>query len=352
MSSTGRGFVYNKFTVAFGGICYNCDDLKGKRKEVPRVIRAQMLYKNYGAVIALSDISFTVESGQIVGVLGRAGCGKTTIANMLTGYLSCDGGSVAICGYDIERHPKRAKSFFGYLPENNPIYPNMSVGEYLRFMARLKRLPGHTRRGEIARVTEMMDLQDVTGQLIARLPRGAMRRVGLAGAVLGDPPILLLDQPTAGLSPADTRQIREIIKKLRRDRTMMIFSNSLSEVAEICHSVLVLNGGKIAVYDSIAQLRHRAGEKSRLKLQMVATPEQIASMAAGMENLLDIDYEPAAESGVMDITLESYVNDDLRPAVWQAAQRMQTPILEMHYMDVSLEDIFLQLTAKSGGMES
>ncbi|MBQ9942070.1 MAG: ABC transporter ATP-binding protein [Christensenellaceae bacterium] len=313
------------------------------------MIQAKNLRKTYGDTVVLGDISFTVSSGQIVGVLGRKGCGKTTIADILTGCLSCEGGQVSIGGFDIERYPKKAKSQIGYLPEKNPIYPDMTVFEYLMFSARLKRLPRARRAQYIEKAMETTRSSGLSRQLIAHLSFGEARRVGLAAAILGDPHILLLDSPTEGLSPSDSRQIRQIIKELRAGRTIMLFSSSLSEVADICHSVLVLNSGKIAAHESLARLRHVAGDKSRLKLRLVATPEQVRLMASRLPGLLDLDLTAGLEGGTVDAILESYAADDLRAAVWEYCQQLRTPVLEMRYLNISLEDIFLQLTGKTGG---
>ena len=282
------------------------------------MIEAKMLYKNFGASVAVNDVSFTIPDGQITGVLGRPGCGKSTIANILAGYTASSGGSVSINGYDIERHPRRAKAAIGYLPANNPIYYDMTVREYLDFLSRLHRLPRRQVPGRIAWVSDIMGISEYLPHLILNLDRGVIRRIGIAGALINDPPILLLDQPTAGLSPADTREIREILKSLRQDRTMVIFSSYLAEVLELCQHVLVLNGGKRRILSS-------------------------------MESIEDVSAQPGLEEGALDVILESGVDTDLRPQVWAACARENIPILEMKYLNVSLEEIFLQLTGKIQG---
>lgn len=313
------------------------------------MIEAKMLYKNFGASVAVNDVSFTIPDGQITGVLGRPGCGKSTIANILAGYTASSGGSVSINGYDIERHPRRAKAAIGYLPANNPIYYDMTVREYLDFLSRLHRLPRRQVPGRIAWVSDIMGISEYLPHLILNLDRGVIRRIGIAGALINDPPILLLDQPTAGLSPADTREIREILKSLRQDRTMVIFSSYLAEVLELCQHVLVLNGGKLIANDSIANLRALAGDKNRLKLSLHATLDQLRRILSSMESVEDVNAQPGLEEGTLDVILESDVDTDLRPQVWAVCNKENIPILEMKYLNVSLEEIVLQLTGKIQG---
>lgn len=316
---------------------------EGRKK---RMIEAKMLYKNFGASVAVNDISFTIPDGQITGVLGRPGCGKSTVANILAGYTASSGGSVSINGYDIERHPRRAKAAIGYLPANNPIYYDMTVREYLVFLSRLSRrqVPGR-----IAWVSDIMGISEYLPHLILNLDRGVIRRIGIAGALINDPPILLLDQPTAGLSPGDTREIREILKSLRQDRTMVIFSGSLSEILDLCQHVLVLNSGKLIANDSIANLRALAGDKNRLKLSLQAAPGQLRQAFSSMEGIEDVNAQPGLEEGTLDVILESDVDTDLRPQVWAVCNKENIPILEMKYLNVSLEEIVLQLTGKIQG---
>jgi len=313
------------------------------------VIEAKMLYKNFGATVALNDISFCVPDGQVLGVLGQPGCGKSTIANILSGYMACSGGSISIRGYDVEKHPKKALERVGYLPENNPIYYNMKVGEYLNFMGRLKRVPGKMCSAEIARVAELLSVDHCLHKLIYNLDRGTIRRTGIAAAIVGDPEVLLLDQPTEGLSPGDTRQIRDILKKLRQNRTMILFSNSLGEVLEICHHALILNDGKIVAYDSIARLRALAGDKNRLKLRLIATMEQGRQLFIQLSDTLDIACQPGPEGGTLDCTIETYAETDIRRQIWGICAVLGLPILEMRYINVTLEEIFLQLTGKIQG---
>ena len=218
------------------------------------MIQVNHLVKNYGSHPALKDISMHVKQGQIVGLLGPIGAGKSTTMNILTGYLSATEGEVKIGGYDILKEPMKAKAQIGYLPEIPPLYQDMTVAEYLDFAAKLKKVKKSDRKAEMTRVMKTVKVDSVADRLIRNLSKGYRQRVGLAQALLGNPPLLILDEPTAGLDPNEIMDIRKLIKKMGKEHTIILSSHILTEISAVCDSIIIINKGRIVVEDTLENL--------------------------------------------------------------------------------------------------
>lgn len=306
------------------------------------MIQVTGLTRRFGDLTAVSDLTFSIKEGEIVGFLGPNGAGKTTTMNMLTGCLRATAGTVCVDGADIETDADRARRIIGYLPENPPLYPDMTVQEYLRFVFRLKKctLPC----GEhLDSVCAMAGLSDVRGRLIRNLSRGYRQRVGLAQALIGDPKVLILDEPTIGLDPRQIIELREVIRRLGERHTVILSSHILSEVQEVCDRVLVLHHGRIAADGTPAQLRARAAQTEQLGMTIEGEPQAVLAVLRAVPGVTDTALsDQNGKKSVYHITAEP--DTDVRPAVFNALSQHSMVILSMQQVERSLEDIFLALT--------
>ncbi|MDO4619635.1 MAG: ABC transporter ATP-binding protein [Lachnospiraceae bacterium] len=309
------------------------------------MIEVKHLTKLYGDYAAVDDLSFTVEDGTIYGFLGVNGAGKTTTMNIMTGYLSPSDGEVLINGHDILDEPEEAKKTLGYLPEIPPVYPDMTVYEYLDFAAELKGVPGKQRAAEIERVAEELELQKVIKRLIRNLSKGYRQRVGFAQALLGDPETLILDEPTVGLDPKQIIEIRELIKRLGKSHTVILSSHILSEVSEICDRVLIIDQGRLIACDTPENLAAARERSAVLRIHSEGSVEQVRKAllpVAGEEELLNVYREHNETCAEITLTAET---GDIRASVSRALFQANLMILEMKTERESLENIFLELTA-------
>ena len=306
------------------------------------MIQVSGLTRRYGAVTAVSALSFCVEEGEIVGFLGPNGAGKTTTMNMLTGCLRPTAGTASLGGFDIETDAAQARKMIGYLPENPPIYPDMTVEEYLDFAYRLKKctLPRDT---HLEQVCTMAGLTDVRGRLIRNLSKGYRQRVGLAQALIGDPQVLILDEPTVGLDPKQIIEIREVIRSLGRQHTVILSSHILPEVQAVCDRVLVIDHGKIVADGTPSELSSRMEGAEQLDMTIEGAPELVLSALRAVLGVASaaVVTEDGKKS-VYRITAEA--DADIRRAVFDALSQNHMAILSMQQVALSLEDIFLQLT--------
>ncbi len=308
------------------------------------MIQVQGLTKVYGRNKALSDISFEVKEGEIVGFLGPNGAGKSTTMNIITGYISATAGRASIAGIDVLADPLAAKRHIGYLPEQPPLYMDMTVFEYLNFVFDLKGVKGVKRSDHLRGVARLVDINDVAGRLIKNLSKGYKQRVGLAQALVGDPDVLILDEPTVGLDPKQIVDIRQVIKELGKARTIILSTHILPEVSAVCERVLVIAGGSI-VADG------RPDELSRLMASDLSFVVRVAGDRARVETLLrgcdgagDIEVLAEAEPGAFDYVVHPRDNADLRRTVFSALAGADCPILKLTPHGLSLEDVFLKLT--------
>lgn len=307
------------------------------------MIEVRNLTKRYGSHTAVSDLSFTIEKGRIYGFLGPNGAGKSTTMNILTGCLSATSGSVTIDGYDIFEEPREAKNRIGYLPEIPPLYPDRTPREYLAFVAECKRVPKAQRRAQIGKVMEMTGVTEVADRLIRNLSKGYRQRVGIAQALLGDPEVVILDEPTVGLDPRQITEIRELIKSLGKDHTVILSSHILSEVQAVCDRVLIISGGKLVAFDETADLEKHFAGKAALELTAEATGREIGQI---LDELEGVEGFAVIENGnYVNLRLETdRAPDDMCRDLFFAFSAAKKPILRMTTTQASLEKIFLELT--------
>ncbi len=308
------------------------------------MIEVKNLVKKYGDHLAVDNLSFTVEKGQILGFLGPNGAGKSTTMNIITGYISATEGSVVIDGHDIFDEPEEAKKRIGYLPELPPLYPDMTVREYLNFVADLKMVKRSEKSKMITKIMGMAKITDVSERLIKQLSKGYKQRVGLAQAIVGFPDVLILDEPTVGLDPMQIIEIRDLIKKLSKEHTIILSSHILSEVSAICDTVMIINKGRLIVSDTPDNLSKHIGGSNGLHLQVKGSKDKIKEALSNIEEITKIDYESGTKDGIIKLTAYCSEDSDIREAVFYALSDARCPILNMQSSNMSLEDIFLEVT--------
>lgn len=310
------------------------------------MIELRNLVKRYGDHLAVDHLNLTIEDGKIYGFLGPNGAGKSTTMNMITGYLSATEGEVLINGHNILTEAEEAKRCIGYLPEVPPLYQDMTVTEYLSFCAELKKVPKAERSGQIAQVLEMTRLEDVAGRLIKNLSKGYKQRVGLAQAILGFPPILILDEPTVGLDPKQITEIRDLIRTLSEKHTVILSSHILSEVQAICDQIIIISHGRLMANDSAETLEEHLRSGARLKLQAVAEPETVLEILSGVAGIFKTDIS-GCTGGVTTAMLELESGSDPRVELFFAFAKRETALIELSMQSASLEQVFLELTEDS-----
>ena len=315
------------------------------------MIEIRDLHKSYGAKQALRGVSFAVEKGEVVGLLGLNGAGKSTTMNILTGCLCATSGTVLIDGVDIAKDPLAAKRRIGYLPEVPPLYVDMQVSAYLQFVWELKGLRGGAaeRRKQLAAVAEKTGTAAVQKRLIRNLSKGYRQRVGLAAALLGDPEILILDEPTVGLDPTQIIEIRDLIAHLGEQHTVILSSHILSEVAAVCGRVVVIDKGVVVADGAPAALEASLQDNSSRVAVIAGTPQQVKAALEGLPELVSVTPLRQTEPGVWEYALQGADGSDLRRPLFAALAAAQLPLLGARGAQVSLEDVFLQLVAPEQG---
>jgi ABC-2 type transport system ATP-binding protein len=268
--------------------------------------------------------------------------------NILTGYLSPTEGTVIIGEMDILEHPTEIKKKIGYLPENPPLYPDMTVSEYLSFAGEIKWVPKGERKKRINRVMETVGIADVSKRLVKNLSKGYKQRLGLAQAMIGDPDVLILDEPTAGLDPKQILEIRDLIVELGKEHTIILSSHILPEVSAVCRRVLIINQGKIVADDSPDNLGRRILGGSHIHLRLDASEEAASNAIKKIPSVKNLEFTESQESGVVEAIVESAEDTDIRRDLFRALTASNIPILMMRPLDISLEEIFLSLTTKEG----
>ena len=307
------------------------------------MIEVTNLTKKYGDHIAVDHLSFRVEKGQIYGFLGPNGAGKSTTMNIITGYLAATEGTVTIDGKDIQKDPEEAKRAIGYLPELPPLYVDMTVREYLDFVAELKKVPKKERKQQIDEVMEMTQIADMQQRLIRNLSKGYRQRVGLAYAVLGFPDIIILDEPTVGLDPKQIIEIRDLIKELAKNHTVILSSHILSEVSEVCDYVLIISHGRLVASDTIDNLYKYMGETCELEILAKADEGSFRNAIAEVPGINETECK--TEDDFVKATIDYDGKDDTLEAVFYALAQSRIPVYEMHKITKSLEELFIELTA-------
>jgi ABC-2 type transport system ATP-binding protein len=314
------------------------------------MIEIQHLTKQYGRIKAVNDISFSVDSGEIVGFLGPNGAGKTTTMNILTGYIPSTEGSVRVGGYDVMDEPQKVKQQIGYLPEQPPVYLDMTVLEYLGFVCELKKVPPGRRRAQVDDVMELMRIEDHRKRLIKNLSKGYRQRVGFAQALIGSPPLLILDEPTVGLDPKQIIEIRKLITSLGKRHTIILSSHILQEVSAVCERVIIINKGRIAAVDTPENLAKGMGTASRLSITVAGAQGSIVSAISDVYGVKQVEKISEKERGVINYLVESDKEVDVRKPIFFAMAKLGCPIIEMRSMDMSLEEIFLELVTSEREM--
>jgi ABC-2 type transport system ATP-binding protein len=308
------------------------------------MIEVSHLTKKYGQKKAVDDITFNIDEGEIVGFLGPNGAGKSTTMNILTGYISATEGSAKISGIDILENPIEAKKKIGYLPEQPPLYYDMTAEEQLSFVSDLKLIDKAKKAKEIDKVCEMVRISDVRKRLIRNLSKGYKQRVGLAQALLGSPEVLILDEPTVGLDPKQIIEIRNVIKDLGKQHTIILSSHILPEVSAVCERVLVINKGVIVANDTPDHLSSAILGERKLLARIAGPQAEVTKAIRGLLGVSFCEARGSSETGSMDYVIEADMNVDIRKPLFYELAAKSYPILMLKPLDISLEDIFLQLT--------
>ena len=308
------------------------------------MIEVKNLSKSYGAKLAVDNISFSSGEGEILGFLGPNGAGKSTTMNILTGYLSSSGGQALIDGIDILEDPMAAKKSLGYLPEQPPLYLDMTVNEYLGFVYSLKRCK-YPKRSHLGEICELVKIEDVRGRVIRNLSKGYRQRVGLAQALVGNPRTLILDEPTVGLDPKQIIEIRTLIKRLGKNHSVILSSHILPEVQAVCDRVVVINKGKIVANDTAENLSRNLSADHRIIVQIEGPVPEVRALLEKTPGITEIRVGREIEKGVWEYELDPKPGADIRRGVFKQMAARNYPILLMRSSELSLEEIFLKLTA-------
>ena len=308
------------------------------------MIEVRNLVKKYGSHMAVNHLNFTIEKGKIYGFLGPNGAGKSTTMNMITGYIASTEGEILIDGHNILEEPEEAKKKIGYLPEIPPLYVDMTVSEYLKFVAELKSIPKEKRSGNINEVMSTTKLQSVKDRLIKNLSKGYRQRVGLAQALLGYPEIIILDEPTVGLDPKQIIEIRDLIKSLGNKHTVILSSHILSEVSAVCDHVLIIDKGKLVASDTPENLSKVMAGANSLELTVKGKEEVIRKALDMVENIEELVYHQSMIKDACEFTVKIAGNQDMRENIFFALAEVKCPILKMQSSNMSLEEVFLKLT--------
>ncbi|MBQ5755585.1 MAG: ABC transporter ATP-binding protein, partial [Oscillospiraceae bacterium] len=307
------------------------------------MIKVEHLTKRYGGHCAVDDLSFTVEEGKIYGLLGPNGAGKSTTMNIITGYISASEGTVTVDGHDVLKEACAAHACIGYLPEIPPLYMDMTPREYLNFAGELKGMKKAPRKAQVEEVMERTGIAQMGDRLIKHLSKGYKQRVGLAGALMGSPKIIILDEPTVGLDPAQVIGIRELIRDLGKSHTVILSSHILSEVQAVCDRVLIISGGKLAAQGTPEELSERLSGRTALNVTALGSAEKVRAVVESLEQGGKI-LELAEKDGETGLKLEVAGNADLRAPLSAALAAAGCPVTALSTETLSLEEIFLQLT--------
>lgn len=309
------------------------------------MITISNLTKKYGDKYALNDISFNVKKGEVLGFLGPNGAGKSTTMNIITGYISYTDGQVKVDGYDVLENPIEVKKRIGYLPEIPPLYLDMVVWDYLEFVYELKKVKTDNPKQHIQNIVDMIKIDDVKKRKIGNLSKGYRQRVGFAGALIGDPEILILDEPTVGLDPKQIIEIRNVIKQLGKEKTIILSSHILSEISAVCDRVIIINKGKLVAEDTPQNLSAKIGGVQRMMLRISGERRKAEEILGAMDDISDVVCV-SSSGDYFDFEFDTTMDDDAKKNLFFAFASNSIPILMQKEIEVSLEDIFLKLTEK------
>ena len=307
------------------------------------MIEVKNVTKKYGKFIAVDNISFTINEGEIIGLLGPNGAGKSTTMNMLTGFIEQSEGEIIIDGYNTLKKPKKAKKEIGYMPEGVPLYTDLTVKEFITYMAEIKNIDRKNRKEKVQEIINKTGLKDVQKKLIKNLSRGYKQRVSMAGALIGDPKILILDEPTVGLDPKQITEIRNLIKELGKTHTVILSSHILSEVSQICNKVIIINKGKIVAIDTPENLEAKVSNKNCLYVTVEDPEDKMNIIKNKIKEIKKIEIVEKNEVGTKQYMIESEDNADLRKMIFSELAKEDITIFEMKKADTTLEDAFMKL---------
>jgi ABC-2 type transport system ATP-binding protein len=311
------------------------------------MIEVRNLKKVYPGAVALDDVSFNVAKGEIVGFVGPNGAGKSTTMRILTGFIPPTSGTATVAGFDVLRDSLEVRRRVGYLPENNPLYPEMRVGEYLNFRATLRRVPRAQCARAVDSALERYNLGDVRDRIIGQLSKGFRQRVGLADAIVHDPEIVILDEPTIGLDPNQVRHVRHVIRELGRERTVIFSTHILSEVEKTCGRVIIIIGGRIAEDGTPSEIAHRLTATGRIRLDLRGAPGGVRDALKRIQGVKDVVEAPLGDN--RSYLIETREGAEVRPEVLRAAVAAGWDVLELGPERVYLEDAFVELTGRPAG---
>lgn len=307
------------------------------------MIEVKNVTKKYGKFIAVDDISFTINEGEIVGLLGPNGAGKSTTMNMITGFIEQTQGEVIVDGYDMLKKPKKAKKEIGYMPEGVPLYTDLSVKEFVTYMAEIKQVDKKTRKEKVEKIIEQTGLKQVEKKLVKNLSRGYKQRVSMAGALVGNPKILILDEPTVGLDPKQITEIRNLIKELGKTHTVILSSHILSEVSQICNKVIIINKGKIVAIDTPENLENKVTSNNNVYVTVEDSENKMKDIKEKIKDIQKIELVEENEDGTKQYVIEANGEVDLRKTIFAEFAKENITIFEMKKADSTLEDAFMKL---------
>ena len=314
------------------------------------MVQIQNLVKNYGSKNAVDDISFTIKEGEVVGFLGPNGAGKSTTMNIITGYLSSTSGTVTVGGKDIFKEPMEVKKQIGFLPEQPPLYVDMTVYEYLSFVFDLKKCD-FNKKAHINEVMEKVKIQDVKNRLIKNLSKGYKQRVGIAQAIMGNPKFIIFDEPTVGLDPVQIIEIRNLIRGLGKKHTVILSTHILPEVQAICDRVIIINEGKIIADERTVDLNRVVGQSAKLKIRVAGPNREVLNMLKGLQGILSVKSDGIKEGDTYSYVIESNPSIDVRKIIFNALASRSWPMMGMENLEAELEDIFVKLITNENERE-
>lgn len=312
------------------------------------MIEVKNLTKKYGGFVALDNVSFKIEEGEIIGLLGPNGAGKSTTMNIITGYIEPTDGEVIINGINMLKKPKKAKKEIGYMPEGVPLYSDLTAKEFVTYMAGIKRVDKKILKEKVNKIMEETGLTDVQNKLTKNLSRGYKQRVSMAGALVGEPRILILDEPTVGLDPKQITEIRSLIKRLGKDHTVILSSHILSEVSQICDKVIIINKGKLVAIDTPDNLENKVSNNNAVYVTVEDTENRINEMKEKIEDIQNIELVKENEDGTKQYLITGKTDVDLRKAIFSEFAKENITIFEMKKPDTTLEDAFMQIIGEGG----
>ena len=307
------------------------------------MIQVKNVTKKYGSFVAVNNINFEIEEGEIVGFLGPNGAGKSTTMNMITGFIEPTSGRIIVDGYDISKKPRKAKRQIGYMPEGVPLYSDLTVKEFVTYMAELKGIPSKEKKEKVKKVLDATGLAEVSNKLTKNLSRGYKQRVSMAGALVGDPKVIILDEPTVGLDPKQVTEIRALIKELGKEHTVILSSHILSEVSQICNRVIIINKGEIVAIDTPENLENKVVNENSVYVTVEDPENKMENIKEKLEKVKEIKLVNENEDKTKKYIIKAENEVDIRKEIFETLAKEGITIFEMKKADATLEDAFMKL---------